>query len=143
MLTEDRSGYPRIYKDRKTENKTREMQVLQSDVISQGELRRASPQGDVLTYKWNRMFSFSLQPPSFNRTKIDRSLSSCCLLGSQRKVAGYFFTFQIRTNSFLPMGQLSDSSLYSLYDVSCKFFLTDAFNELHNITGSTNLQQSN
>lgn len=59
--------------------------ILQSEVISYGELTRPSPQGDVLMYMWKRTFSRSLKQESLCRTKIDCSQSSFLLLQSDHR----------------------------------------------------------
>lgn len=63
----------------------REQIILQSEVISYGELTRASPQGEELMYMWKRTFSRSLKQESLCRTKIDCSQSSFLLLQSDHR----------------------------------------------------------
>lgn len=55
-----------------------------STPASWGEKMRASPQGEVLMYRWNWTFSFSLKPCLLShRVKMDLWWSSSWLLGSQ------------------------------------------------------------
>lgn len=55
-----------------------------STPASWGEKMRASPQGEVLMYKWNWTFSFSLKPCLFSHLlKMDFWCSSALLLQTQ------------------------------------------------------------
>lgn len=45
--------------------------AIPSRTGSCGEKILASPQGEVLMYRWNRTFSFSLNPPRSDFSKMD------------------------------------------------------------------------